>query len=130
MSFGSICGPRLLAMLVLGISTPSMVQAVWWPPRTCNWACMTYAPGTKSVIMARLLLRSAPGVSAMSSRLTRVTGVAEVAMAVGASVTMVTVATVDRAGRSLMRASGGGPEEETVMDCDTVANPLWVTVRA
>jgi hypothetical protein len=33
MSFGSSCGPTLLAMFVFGIGTPSISQLTWWPPR-------------------------------------------------------------------------------------------------
>ena len=36
MSLGSICGPTLEAILVLGMATPSMSQLVWWPPRMCS----------------------------------------------------------------------------------------------
>ena len=109
-------------MLVFGISTPSISQVTWWPPRTCSWSCTTYAPGTKSVIIARLLVRSAPGVGSMSRRSTSVVGVNESAVADAAVALTVTVSS-GAPGCSCMCVEGAAPDT-TVSGSASVAKPF------
>src|SRR5580698_1827026 len=90
MSLGSIWGAMLLAILVLGMMTPSIIQLSSCPPRMCSMSWVMYAPGTKSVIIAILLVRSAPGVRAMSWRLISVVGVTLSTLVVEASVVTTT----------------------------------------
>ena len=45
MSLGSICAPRLEAMSVLGMGTPSRSQETWWPPRIWSMSWVDVGAG-------------------------------------------------------------------------------------
>src|SRR5215469_15429811 len=85
-----------------------------------------YDPGTKFVIMDKLLLRSAPGVLAISSRSTTVVGVD---VSVGA-VTSVAVTLMDSLAPATLsgKCSTGCEPETTITSCWICSKPTAATV--
>ena len=77
MSFGSICGARFVAILVLGIGTPSISHSTWWPPAHVQHIVGHVGRGHIIGDHRKAIGTVAPGVWAISSRLTRVVGVTE-----------------------------------------------------
>ena len=68
---------QVVAILVLGMGTPSMSQSTWWPPAHVQHVVSHVRRRHIVCDHRKALVRSAPGVWAMSARSTSVVGVTE-----------------------------------------------------